>query len=202
MGHNAEATPAHLPLLSTPIQSTHTLTTQAPPDIHCNALLRPHSMASVEGQLSHSHTFQIIWAAEQVGSQAGYPPLAGFVNPPSSPPTQQIGSQPTYPQVEDSLLKRHTRMQHRKSQPASSFSLCGTHPVPILFLRCFYICEHFGAVTLIGPFRGFHSDMPLASGRVTGSQQRSAPYQRPLSNTRPLHRQNSVGTCCVHSVAQ
>ena len=37
------------------------------------------------------------------------------------------------------------------------------------------------------------SDMPLASGRAIGAQQGSAPYQRPLSNTRPLHQQNSVG---------
>ena len=44
--------------------------------------------------------------------------------------------------------------------------------------------------------------MPLASGRGTGSQQRSAPYQRPLSNTRPPHHQNSVGMCCVQRVAR
>ena len=46
------------------------------------------------------------------------------------------------------------------------------------------------------------SDMPLASGRATGAQSQSAPYQRPLSNTRPPHHQNSVGTCCVRRVAQ
>ena len=31
------------------------------------------------------------------------------------------------------------------------------------------------------------ADMPLASGRGTDSQYESAPYQRPLSNTHPLH---------------
>ena len=45
-------------------------------------------------------------------------------------------------------------------------------------------------------------DMPLASGRATGALQRWAPYQRPLSNTRPPHHQNSVGTCRVRRVAQ
>ena len=45
-------------------------------------------------------------------------------------------------------------------------------------------------------------DMPLASGWETGSQWESAPYQRPLSNTRPPHHRNSVGTCCVQRVAQ
>ena len=45
-------------------------------------------------------------------------------------------------------------------------------------------------------------DMPLASGRETGSQLQSAPYQGPLSNTRPSHHQNSVGTCGVQRVAQ
>ena len=46
------------------------------------------------------------------------------------------------------------------------------------------------------------TDMPLASRRETGSSKQSAPYQRPLSNTRPPHHQNSVGTCCVQRVAQ
>ena len=45
-------------------------------------------------------------------------------------------------------------------------------------------------------------DMPLVSGRVARARQRSAPYQRPLNNTRPLHHQNSVGTCYVQRVAQ
>ena len=44
-------------------------------------------------------------------------------------------------------------------------------------------------------------DMPLEPGRETGSQSLAAPYQSPLSNTRP-HHQNSVGTCCVQRVAQ
>ena len=39
--------------------------------------------------------------------------------------------------------------------------------------------------------------MPLASGRETGSRSQWAPYQRPRSNTRPPHHQNSVGTSCV-----
>ena len=52
---------------------------------------------------------------------------------------------------------------------------------------------------LIGPSQ---PDMPLASGRETDSQSRSAPYHRPLSNTRPLHHQNSVGMCRVQRVAQ
>ena len=53
-------------------------------------------------------------------------------------------------------------------------------------------------------------DVPLASGRETGSQQRSAPSQRPLSNTRPpappeLSRNvprpacGSVGPCSIRS---
>ena len=42
------------------------------------------------------------------------------------------------------------------------------------------------------PEDGVQPDMPLGS----------APYQWPLSNTRPLHHQNSVGTCCVQRVAQ
>ena len=49
---------------------------------------------------------------------------------------------------------------------------------------------------------GLEADMPLASGRETGSQLQWALYQRPLSNTRPPHHQNSVGTCCVRRVAQ
>ena len=40
----------------------------------------------------------------------------------------------------------------------------------------------------------------LAGRLVLGSDR--PPYQRPLSNTRPLHHQNSVGTCCVQCVAQ
>ena len=54
------------------------------------------------------------------------------------------------------------------------------------------------------------SDMPLASGRETGSQEESAPYQRPLSNTRSpapseLSRNvlrpacGSVGACSIGS---
>ena len=46
------------------------------------------------------------------------------------------------------------------------------------------------------------TDMPAASGRETGSQSLPALYRRPLSNTRPLHHQNSVGTCCVQFVAE
>ena len=45
-------------------------------------------------------------------------------------------------------------------------------------------------------------DMPLASGRGAGAQQQSTLYQKPLSNTRPPHHRNSVGTCCVRRVAQ
>ena len=40
-------------------------------------------------------------------------------------------------------------------------------------------------------------DVPLASGRDTSAQEEPAPYQTPLSNTRPLRCQNSVGTCCL-----
>ena len=46
------------------------------------------------------------------------------------------------------------------------------------------------------------TDMPLASGRGTGASSPSAPYQMPLSNTRPPYHQNSAGTCCVQRVAQ
>ena len=51
-----------------------------------------------------------------------------FLNPPSSPPNQWVGAQPTYPQVEDSLLKRRTRMNTRKYQPVYSFSFYGNPP--------------------------------------------------------------------------
>ena len=40
------------------------------------------------------------------------------------------GSQATYAQVEDSLLKRRTRTYTRKYQPAHSFSLYGAPPPP------------------------------------------------------------------------
>ena len=49
---------------------------------------------------------------------------------------------------------------------------------------------------------GTQPDMPLASGRETGSRELSAPYRSPLSNTRPRHHRNSVGTCCVQRVAE
>ena len=44
-------------------------------------------------------------------------------------------------------------------------------------------------------------DMPLASDRKTASLQ-FALHQRPLSNTRPLHHQNSARTYRVQRVAQ
>ena len=53
-----------------------------------------------------------------------------------------------------------------------------------------------------GPLKTRPPQTPLASGRETGSQSQSAPHQRPLSNTRPPHHRNSVGTCCVPRVAQ
>ena len=40
------------------------------------------------------------------------------------------------------------------------------------------------------------------SGREIGSQQQWDPHQPLLSNTRPLHHRNSVGTCCGQRVAQ
>ena len=45
-------------------------------------------------------------------------------------------------------------------------------------------------------------DLQLASGRETGAESRSAPYHRPLSNTRPPQHENSVGACCVQRMAQ
>ena len=70
------------------------------------------------------------------------------------------------------LRKTQTSAHTRINQPAHLLSLCGK------------------------------PDMPLVSGWETGAQQRSALYHRPLSNTRPPHHQNSVGTCCVQRVAQ
>ena len=55
------------------------------------------------------------------------PPLAVFSNPPSSPPTQRVGSQPPHPQVEDSPLKRRTGAFY---PPSYSFSLFGSPPLP------------------------------------------------------------------------
>ena len=63
-----------------------------------------------------------------VPAPTGCPPLAVFLSPPSSPPTQRMGNQPSYPQVEESLLKRRTRTCTRKYQPACSFSHFGAPP--------------------------------------------------------------------------
>ena len=61
-----------------------------------------------------------------LGSPTGGPPLAAFLNPPSSFPTQQMGNQPTYPQVQDSLLKRRSHTFSCKYQAAYSVCLYGT----------------------------------------------------------------------------
>ena len=50
------------------------------------------------------------------------------LTPPLSPPTQRMGNQHAYPQMDDSLLKRGARTYTRKYQPAYSFSLYGTPP--------------------------------------------------------------------------
>ena len=42
---------------------------------------------------------------------------------PSSPPTERVDNPPTHPRVEDSLLKRRTRMYARKHLPAHPSSL-------------------------------------------------------------------------------
>ena len=54
--------------------------------------------------------------------------LLQLLNPPSSPPTQQVGNQPTNPEVEDSLLKRRKRTP--KYHLAYSFSLYAPPPPP------------------------------------------------------------------------
>ena len=45
------------------------------------------------------------------------------------PPNPRVGNQPTYPRVEDSLLKRRTRAYTRKYQRAYSLSLYTPPPV-------------------------------------------------------------------------
>ena len=65
-----------------------------------------------------------------LGNPTGCRPLAVFLNPPSSPPTQRVGTQPPHPKVEDSLLQRHRPTYTRTYQPAYSFSLNGAPPPP------------------------------------------------------------------------
>ena len=79
------------------------------------------------GLLSHSHKLEINFP-RLLGSPTGFPPLAGFLNPPSSPTTDRVGSQPPHPQAEDALLKRRTCKYTQKYQLASSFSDYGAAP--------------------------------------------------------------------------
>ena len=54
-----------------------------------------------------------------------------------------------------------------------------------------------------GPTKHLHSrsDMPLASGRKSGSRWEPALYHVPFSNTCPTPDQKSVGTCCIQCMA-
>ena len=54
-----------------------------------------------------------------------------FLNGASSCPTQRVGTQPTCPRVEDSLLKRRTCTYPWRYQPAYLFGIYGTHPLQI-----------------------------------------------------------------------
>ena len=64
-----------------------------------------------------------------VAEQAAHLSQVFFLNVPSPLPPQWVGTQPTYPQVEDSLLKRRTRTFTRY-QAAHSFTLYGGNPPP------------------------------------------------------------------------
>ena len=63
-----------------------------------------------------------------LGRPTGCPPLAGFLNPPPSAPTQRVDDKPPHPRVEDSLLKRRTHACTWTYPPAYSFSLYGAPP--------------------------------------------------------------------------
>ena len=55
-------------------------------------------------------------------SHAPPPPVRGFLNPPYLPPAQRVGNQPTYLQVEVTLLKRRPRtFTHRQYRSTYSF---------------------------------------------------------------------------------
>ena len=78
-------------------------------------------------------SFEVPPTPPLLGSPPGCPPPPSFLflfffPPPSSPPTQRVGTQPLYPQVEESLLKRRTRVYTQKYQPAYSFSLYAPPP--------------------------------------------------------------------------
>ena len=74
--------------------------------------------------------------------------VAVSLSPPSSTPTQWVGTEPTHPRVEDSLLKRRPRTYTRMDRPAYSFGLYASYHlvfgpcVPAAFLGGGTLCPN------------------------------------------------------------